>query len=270
MTDDPPTNAPNNLRQWLSQAGLTNTTAATQFGVSPGTIQNYCDGHTNPEHTKRIEIAAKLASHRSPIDVIHEIWPSYHFDPETTVTSWPNFTDVDDLWNPLIVACEHHFDMWMGSGQRWFENQTGIGAKFAAKASMGQNVKIRVMTADPAGEGAATRDKIESEPEDSTIKPGVLPIRVQSGLDLAYRELVRPDMPSLDAEIRMFPADEWPEYAMFRFDDTVIWFPYMYGERGIHTRSLRDTLHDNPAEFHQHMRVFERRWDTGRRYTNGD
>ncbi len=249
------------LTEAMAAAGITPDALADLVDVGRSSVYRWQgDAELLPRLSQRLAVAKVLSV------PARDIWNDTGDGTLTlsATTEWPGLTAVPrELWADMFRKCTERFDVCVGGSMYIAESNQGLFPVIAVAAEAGEPIQVRILAADPDGTAAAARQLNESQ-FDPTSEDGRLVNRIGSALDIwtdAFDGLE-------GAEVRITDDPAIYTNGVVRFDDRMLVFPYIYGQRTLATPTELLRRYEVGGRFDAMSRHVDRLWETGTPYTS--
>ncbi|MFI6469852.1 XRE family transcriptional regulator [Streptomyces sp. NPDC050516] len=240
------------LRSVLAQRGMSPESLAEACEVDPKTVGRWLGGQL-PHARHRFSVAQHLRVEES------FLWPAPQRGPRQPggvrsdlVGTYQNRASVPrETWLALLREAETAIDVLVFSGTFFAQSNPHVAKMLAARADDG--VRVRLCFGDPTGQAVAVRGQEEGIGDTLAAK-----IRAS----LTY---YRPLLPHVGCEVRLHDTTLYT--SLFRYDDTLLVNPHIYGQPASANPLLHLKRADSAGWFDTYADSFDTVWATSRPWT---
>ncbi|MFE4869531.1 XRE family transcriptional regulator [Streptomyces sp. NPDC056682] len=240
------------LHSVLAQRGVSPESLAEACEVDPKTVGRWLGGRV-PHARHRFSVAQRLRVEES------FLWPAPQRAPRQPggvgsdlVGTYQNRASVPrETWLSLLREAETAIDVLVFSGTFFAQSNPHVAKMLAARADDG--VRVRLCFGDPTGQAVAVRGREEGIGDALAAK-----IRAS----LTY---YRPLLPHVGCEVRLHDTTLYT--SLFRYDDTLLVNPHIYGQPASANPLLHLKRADPEGWFDTYADSFNTVWATSRPWT---
>ncbi|GGU44030.1 XRE family transcriptional regulator [Streptomyces violascens] len=233
------------LRSVLAQRGVSPESLAETLKVDPKTVGRWLGGRV-PHARHRFGVAQQLRVEES------FLWPAPQQPggmSSDLVGSYPNRASVPrELWLSLLREAESEISVLVFSGTFFAQSNPHVAKMLAERARDG--VRVRLCFGDPTGQAVAVRGREEGIGDTLAAK-----IRAS----LTY---YRPLLPQAGCEVRLHDTTLYT--SLFRYDDTLLVNPHVYGQPASANPLLHLKRADSAGWFDTYADSFNTVWASSR------
>jgi transcriptional regulator with XRE-family HTH domain len=243
------------LHSVLAQRGVTPESLAETCEVDPKTVSRWLGGRIpHPRHRYRV------AQHLRVEEAF--LWPAPQAMSRPTVTApgtellatYPNRASVPrETWISLLQQAQEQIDVLVFSGTFFAQSNPHVAKMLAARA--GDGVRVRLCFGDPGGKSVAIRGREEGIGD-------TLAAKIRASLTY-YRSLLAVDR----CEVRLHDTTLYT--SLFRYDDTLLANPHIYGQPASANPVLHLKWADANGWFDTYADSFDAVWAGARPWTPG-
>ncbi|MFE3182779.1 XRE family transcriptional regulator [Streptomyces violascens] len=240
------------LRSVLAQRGMSPESLAEACEVDPKTVGRWLGGRV-PHARHRFSVAQYLRVEES------FLWPAPQRgsrQPSVVgaelVGAFQNRASVPrEMWLSLLREAETEIAVLVFSGTFFAQSNPHVAKMLAERAVNG--VRVRLCFGDPTGQAVAVRGREEGIGDTLAAK-----IRAS----LTY---YRPLLPQAGCEVRLHDTTLYT--SLFRYDDTLLVNPHVYGQPASANPLLHLKRADSAGWFDTYAESFNTVWAASRRWT---